>query len=220
MDTCVVLIHTMPLLIDLFNQLGAETLPGVQMVHILDEVMLKRVRQNGGTDQREKDWLRFQVENAEEIHASAILVTCTILSACVEEIRPTAHIPIIKIDEMMIERAVEIGDRIAVIVTNPDTVEPSTQMVLDYAASVGKEITVMPCVVDLAFDAIRNGDIRTHDSMVRQAIAELAPKVDVIILAQASMARVLENEVGLDCPVPILSSPYLALNQLKTALKA
>ena len=219
MTTSVVCIHTMPHLIETFNLLGAEILPGVQFLHVLDEVMLKRVRKNGGADTREIEWLKFQVENAEEIQASAVLVTCTILSACVDEIRPAVNIPMIKIDEVLVERAVEIGEKIGVIVTNPDTLEPSTQLVLEHAAAVGKQMRVEPRVVDVAFDAVRNGDMQTHDRLVRQAINDLAPNVDVIILAQASMARVLDVEGGLDCPVPILSSPYLALEQLKSVLQ-
>lgn len=219
MPQTVILVHTVPHLIDTFNQLGAEYLPDVELLHVLNEVMLKRVRLNGSADQKERDWLKLQVSCAEDVHASAVLVTCTILSAFVDEIRPTTRIPIIKIDEVMIERAVALGKRIGMIATNPDTAEPTSQLILDYAASVGKTVQVAPVIVDYAFDAVRSGDGETHDRLVKQAIHCLAPQVDVIILAQASMARVLESLSESDCRVPILSSPHLALEQVKLALQ-
>lgn len=218
MPHTVIFIHTVPHLIDMFNKLGAERLPGVTFLHVLDEVMLKRVRQNGGADQKEKEWLQFQVSSAEEIHASAVLVTCTILSACVDEIRPRTNIPILKIDEVMIEQAVALGKNIGMIVTNSDTMEPTSQIILDYAASIGRSVEVKAVLVEHAFDAVRNGDVDTHDRLVKNAILDMSPFVDVIILAQASMARVLNQISEAERLVPILSSPYLALEQLRSTL--
>jgi Asp/Glu/hydantoin racemase len=219
MPKTVVFIHTVPQLIELFNKLGAQLLPGVELLHILDEVMFKRVRLKGGTDEQEKQWLISKVSSAEEVHANAVLVTCTILSGYIDEIRPITAIPIIKIDEAMIERAVDIGERIGMVVTNRDTTEPTSQIIVDYAASIGKPIMVKPVFVEYAFNAVRNGDGETHDRLVKQAILDVAPSVDVIILAQASMARVLELIPESERQVPILASPYLALAQVQTALQ-
>jgi len=215
----VVLIHTVPLLINTFNQLGATILPDVEFMHVLNEVLIERVRINGGTTDKDNAWLRAQVSMAEEINASAILVTCTILSAVVDEIRPEFSMPIIKIDAEMAKNAIEIGPRIGIIVTNPDTIEPSSRLIKDYAAKVNKEVIIKSKLVEDAFDAVRNGNGAKHDELVRKCVFEMAKDVDVIILAQASMARVLDIIPINERPVPILSSPYLAFDRLKTILE-
>jgi hypothetical protein len=69
-------------------------------------------------------------------------------------------------------------------------------------------------VVESAFDALMSGDAATHDKLVGDALRELAQKVDVIVLAQASMARIVDSMPKQERSVPILSSPRLAVEHL------
>jgi Asp/Glu/hydantoin racemase len=216
----VVLIHTLPLLINTFNDLSAQLLPGVEMLHILNEVLVEEVRMSGAVGERQKNWLRLHVASAQYIHASAVLVTCTILSACVDEVRAEFDIPIIRIDEEMAKSAVACGQRIGIIATNPDTIQLSAQLIVDYAAQVDKPVQVTTRLAGEAFAAVRNGELARHDQLVKQAVMDLSPNVDVVILAQASMARVLDLIPPAERRVPILSSPYLAIEQLRSILAA
>ena len=63
-----------------------------------------------------------------------------------------------------------------------------------------------------------SGDTATHDKMVADALKEMSSKVDVIVLAQASMARVVDSLDEKDKTVPILSSPKIAVQHLATIL--
>jgi hypothetical protein len=54
--------------------------------------------------------------------------------------------------------------------------------------------------------------------MVAAALRELSSEVDVIILAQASMARVVDNLDPADKKVPILSSPSIAIEHIASIL--
>lgn len=213
-----VLIHAVPALIGTFNQLGSELLPGVQLLHVLDEMILERVRQRGSLDEADVERLRNHVASAERVHASGVLVTCSMLSPCVDEVQPELRIPLIKIDDAMVQRAVALGARIGMVATNIDTLEPSAQLLYEHAARIGKAILVVPGFVPNAFAALRNGDGATHDRLVKAKILELAPSVDLIVLAQASMARVLDALGTDEVVVPILSSPHLALEQVRVVL--
>jgi hypothetical protein len=62
------------------------------------------------------------------------------------------------------------------------------------------------------------GDAAKHDTMVAAALRELSSEVDVIILAQASMARVVDNLDPADKKVPILSSPSIAIEHIASIL--
>jgi hypothetical protein len=53
---------------------------------------------------------------------------------------------------------------------------------------------------------------------VARAALDLAARSDVVVLAQASMARTLAAMPENQRPAPILSSPHLALAQVKTTL--
>jgi aspartate/glutamate racemase len=211
----IVLVHTVPFLINEFNTLGERLLPGVKFFHILDEVILERIHQHGSAHSDDSERLRSYILSAEEIGAQAVLVTCSTLSTLIDDLRSAAGIPVIKIDEALVENAVSQGSRIGLIATNPDTMGPSTQILYDEAARVGKDITVVPVLVEHAFDAIRRGDVETHDRLVKQAVVDTAPGVDVIVLAQASMARVLQQLSEAERRVPVLSSPQLAMERVK-----
>ena len=71
---------------------------------------------------------------------------------------------------------------------------------------------------DGAFDALMSGDSVKHDSMVASALKELSSQVDVIVLAQASMARVVDTLDEADKQIPILSSPGIAIAHLASIL--
>jgi hypothetical protein len=64
-----------------------------------------------------------------------------------------------------------------------------------------------------AFEAVTRGDVERHDSMVKAMLTELIAEVDLVVLAQASMARVVAS-MG-DVAKPILSSPELAMRQVR-----
>jgi hypothetical protein len=63
-----------------------------------------------------------------------------------------------------------------------------------------------------------SGDAAKHDAMVAGALKELSQQVDVIVLAQASMARVVDALPAADKRVPILASPGIAVDYLATVL--
>jgi hypothetical protein len=69
-----------------------------------------------------------------------------------------------------------------------------------------------------AFEALMAGDAAKHDALVAAALRELSTEVDVILLAQASMARVLETLGEQGRSVPILASPAIAVDYLATIL--
>ena len=151
---------------------------------------------------------------AERIGAQAVLVTCSTTSPLVDQIQARVSIPIFKIDQAMIEKAVELGPRVGVIATNRTTLAPTRQMLLAQAVKTGKQIKYEESYVEGALDALLKGQAELHDRLVQQRITEVRSTVDVVVLAQASMARALEPGLVLAEGTPVLSSPYLALEQI------
>lgn len=119
----------------------------------------------------------------------------------------------------MADQAVQIGRRIGVIATLPTTLAPTADLVRRRAALAGKEVDIESRLCDGAFAALMSADAAAHDQMVAAALRELVHEVDVIVLAQASMARVVDSLSAEDKPVPILASPPIAMEYLAGLFK-
>ncbi len=118
----------------------------------------------------------------------------------------------------MAERAVHDATRIGIVATLPTTLEPTAQLVRRQAAVAGRAIELTVRLCEGAFEALMGGDSATHDRMVATALVELTEQVDVILLAQASMARVVDQLDEHERRIPILASPPLAVDALRQLL--
>jgi Asp/Glu/hydantoin racemase len=126
-------------------------------------------------------------------------------------------VPVLRIDEPMAVAAVERGRRIGVLATVASTLDPSVDLVRRCAQRLEKDVELTPILRDRAFTAMRSGDGARHDEIVGEALQGLAQDVDVIVLAQASMARVVTTlEPALS--VPVLSSPSSGMARLASVL--
>jgi Asp/Glu/hydantoin racemase len=218
MSQKLVLIHTVAPLVGVFAQLGAELLPGVQLSHLLDEPLRERFAARGRLAPEDTDRLLSHVRLAAEAGAAGALVTCSTLSLAVDEVAGQVALPVFKIDEAMVAQAVERGPRIGVVATAASTLGPSRAMLEAQAGRAGREVQLETLLVAEALPLLLAGDGKAHDRLVRAAVLSLAPRVDVVVLAQASMARVLAVMQSDDCPAPILSSPYTALRQVRASV--
>jgi Asp/Glu/hydantoin racemase len=219
MAELLVLIHTVPPLVDVFNRLGAELLPGVRLLHVLDEPLLEQVRRRGALASEDAVRLASHAGAAAALDAGAVLVTCSTVSPCVDEVRSRAKIPVVTIDEAMIAEAVRLGTRVGVVATNVTTLEPTRRLLEQEAIRVDRLLIVETVLVEGALPALLQGDGATHDRLVRAAVLDLARRMDVVVLAQASMARVLAVLPEAERAAPVLSSPHLALAQVRELLK-
>jgi Asp/Glu/hydantoin racemase len=219
-DKRLVLIHTVSPLLAVFDKLVPELLRGVHPMHVLDEPLLERVRLRGHLAPEDSERLGAHVSAAEQVGGHAVLVTCSTISPCVDDVRTRAGIPVVKIDEAMISEAVATAARIGIVATISTTLEPTRRLLHARADASGQAIVTEQVLVEQALPALLGGDGATHDRLVKEQTLELAQRVDVVVLAQASMARVLEAMPEAERRVPILSSPHLALAQVGQLLEA
>jgi aspartate/glutamate racemase len=220
-----VFIHTVTPLVEVFTRLAKEMLPDVQAFHVLDEPMLEQTRRHDSLNFRAGpagadgiSRLNEHISAAMDIGADAVLATCSPVSPYLDKIpRP---IPVLKIDQAMIEQAVKQGQRIAVLATNPTTLEPIRKALEARASAVGKEVDVSILLVEGAFAAFLSGNMTEHDRLVKAAVQAASDNADLVVLAQASMARVLNCTPDVERRLPILTSPHTALERLREILPA
>ncbi len=212
-------LHTVSTLTGLFNALAREILPAdTEVFHIADEALLKAVLAQGGLSPFIYRRVSDNAMAAEQAGASAMLFTCSSISPCAETARLMVNIPVLKVDEPMVNKAIALGTRIGVVATAPTTLKPTTELVQSRAAVMGKAVQVEAILCQAAYTALSAGDVDSHDRLVREILESLMARSDVIVLAQASMARVLETIPAAAQTVPLLSSPRLAVEQARDVL--
>jgi len=208
------LLHTSATLVPIFQKLCDEHLPGVKVFNLVDDSLIKDVISKNELTPHTARRVVNHVGSAAGAGADLILVTCSSIGTAVEASASLTEVPVLRVDQPMADLAVQTGKRIGVIATLPTTLEPTSDLVRRRAVAAGKEIELTSYLCDGAFEALMSGDTEKHDGMVSKALIELSGKVDVIVLAQASMARVVDSLSASDKKVPILSSPLLAIQYI------
>jgi Asp/Glu/hydantoin racemase len=212
------LIHTSATLVPVFQQLCSQYLPNVKVFNIVDDSLIKNVISCGELTPTNARRVVNYVGSAEVAGADFILVTCSSIGAAVEAAADLTGVPVLRVDQPMADKAVQTGKRIGVVATLSTTLQPTSDLVKRRAAVAGKTIELETVLCEGAFDALMSGDTATHDAMVAKALRELSAKTDVIVLAQASMARVADSLSPEDKKVPILASPGIAIQYIASVL--
>jgi Asp/Glu/hydantoin racemase len=211
------LIHTVPSLVPVFGDLTRELAPDVSTTDVVDEALLEEAVAAGEVPPPTADRLERHIRRALDEGADAVLVTCSSMGGVVDELRVRHGWPLLRVDEAMVDAALDAGSRIGVVATLGSTLRPTAELVRSRARELGRDdasFDVVTRLVDGAFASLKAGDLDAHDDAVRAALRELFPRVDVIVLAQASMARVagtLDPDEAV--ATPILSSPRLGVER-------
>ncbi len=212
------IIHTAPVNIEPLNALAGELLPTYEVINLMDDSILPHLR-NGGTIDDIEDRLTQYARIAESIGAEGILHVCSSIRDLVPRVQQHVAIPIVCIDEAMATTAVRDYERIGVVATLPTTLEPTMGLLQRTAAGVDHPVNLVPVLVEGAFGRLQDGDAAGHDALLVEAFQNLVDDVDVVVLAQASMARVVAT-LPATMQERFLSSPRLGMEHLKAVLEA
>jgi Asp/Glu/hydantoin racemase len=210
------LIHTSATLVPIFAQLCKEYLPGTETFNIADDSLVKGIMSAGSLTAQISRRVASYLESAELAGADYILVTCSSIGPAVEAGAKLTGVPVLRVDQPMADLAVATGRKIGVIATLRTTLEPTADLIQRRATLAGKPIEVTARLAEGAFDALMAGEAARHDALVAEALKELSQEVEVVVLAQASMARVVATLAAADQRVPILASPGIAIKYLAT----
>lgn len=217
-------IHTTPVTVESLKALAAELLPGVAVVNFVDDSVLPQLAENGGEVAAVAPRLVQYARFAEEVGADAVLSACSSVGEVVAEMQRAVRIPVVRIDEAMAEEAVRCGGRVGVAATLPTTLHPTLALLESKAREAGREVGLEPhCLeplcVEGAYARLLAGDREGHDALLVDALGSLAARVDMVVLAQASMARVLPELSGA-LREKFLTSPRLGMARVRDVLSA
>ncbi len=155
---------------------------------------------------------------AVEEGCDAILNICSSVGEVADAAQDLARcigIPIVRIDEEMCRDAVRRGSRIGVMATLSTTLEPTKATIKRVAREMGRPVTLVDGLVDGAC-GLEQAQFRAR---LTESAAAIIDDVDIIVLAQGSMAYVAQ-EMTDRFAKPVLGSPAYGAAALKAALVA
>jgi Asp/Glu/hydantoin racemase len=192
--------------------------PAARVSNLLDDSLFAWVRDARGVVPEMYDVFRGLTRHMVRRGADGILFTCSafrpVIDACVREF----DVPILKPNDAMIEKALDAGNRIAVMATVGPTIPSISAEIEDIAAARGQKVELVPCVVERAFDALAGGDSATHDRLVADRARDIRD-CDAIVLAQFTLSRAVPA-VRSVTRAPVYDSPGAAVARMREMVRA
>lgn len=214
LHTSLVFVTVEPTIKDLFREL----LPEVGLIDFVDSDVLATVQREGKVSAASVRRMCHLAQAAEDAGVQVIFSACSSLGPALDVVRRIARVPVVKIDDAMAREAVGKARRIGVVATVPSTLGPTTQLVRDAATAAGRTVQVTQRLCEGAFGILMAGDRIRHDDMVSEGARELARDVDLLVLAQASMAR-LAPRLAEETHVEVLTSPRSGVESVAALLR-
>ncbi len=214
----VVAVHTAMPMVEPTKALFKQHLPDVRLINLVDDSLIQDVIKAGKVPDAVAKRLNAYYSAAVDAGADVIFNTCSSIGEVAAQARGSVPVPIVKIDDAMTLKAVGMGNSVGVLATLPTTLGPTVRLVQHQAAQQKKTLTVVEGLAEGAFDALMAGDNARHDALILETARKVAPQVDVIVLAQGSMARMQETLTAATGK-PVLASPTLGVLAVKATLE-
>jgi hypothetical protein len=176
------MIHSTRLVIESIHKAMALQCPDIDYFHVMDEGILRKLAASGKITPEISQWLAEMVLSAQRAGADMAVVSCSSLSPCV--------------NAPMMEHAVMNAERIGLVMTNPTTEAPSKILFREVTDKLGRDATLIPRLCPHAFAKLNRGDVPGHDLEVIKTVEDLLTEVDVVMLAQISIARIKDHLEG------------------------
>lgn len=209
---------TPELIADVEREVRARLGKDAELYSLQDPSILADVREAGYVTTAPAARLVGMYMKAAEEGCDAILNLCSSVGEVADAAQSVARyigVPIVRVDEEMCREAVRRGLRIGVMATLKTTLEPTKNTVKRVAREMNRSITLIDCLVDGAFGL----DQVQFKARLTEAAKTVIDQVDVIVLAQGSMAYAAA-EMSEIFGKPVLGSPAFGAEALKDALVA
>lgn len=207
---------TPELITDVEREVRAQLGEDAELFSLQDPSILADVREAGYVTAAPAARLIGMYMKAAEEGCDAVLNLCSSVGEVADAAQDAADyigMPIVRVDEDMCREAVRQGCRIGVMATLPTTLEPTKNTVKRVAREMNRKVTLVDCLVDGAFGL----DQVQFKTRLTEAAQTIIDQVDVIVLAQGSMAYA-EPDMTAKFGKPILGSPRFGAAALKQAL--
>ncbi|NRA37453.1 MAG: Asp/Glu/hydantoin racemase [Planctomycetes bacterium] len=196
----------------------AQTFPDARLSTIVDETLIMDIIDAGELNSELRERFQSLMRAADASGADIVFNTCSSVGELADQFQADMQTQVIKIDQFMMQQAVDECERIAVIATLPSTLAPTMRLLQKSADQAGKTVTIKDGLAAGAFEAAVSGDKDKHDQLIVACVEKLKDDVDGILLAQGSMARFAE-ELKVMTGKKVYSSVHSGVAGLKSLLE-
>jgi len=168
--------------------------PTIQISNYLNEELFNEVNANGYVEKATLRNFSQLLFSAAASDINGIIIACSVFCPYVPLLQNFIEIPMIAVDDPMLEKAVQHGHTVGLIATNATAIAAPKTKALRIAKELGKVINIQSKIVADAAVALRKGDKNLHDQLISQATEDLMDRnCDTIVLCQISMARAKDS---------------------------
>lgn len=178
---------------------GKTVLPGVKIVNAGNEAVqlnFMQAHENGESCPPQINidlFARYAADLFKLVRVDAILISCSTMNRAFRHVKEKMDgfgIPVVQIDEAMMEEAVKTQGRILVIATHGPTVQSTQHLLQETAQRLHVPVNFTGATVEEAFHLLGKGRIEEHNEAIADAIREAQRnnKIDIVVLAQLSMS--------------------------------
>lgn len=205
----IAIVHTSLVSHKVLNDMFSSFAPDIKVYNIVDDSLLAEVSEAGHITPNLVNRMCKYFDTAASLGVDLIFNQCSSVGGAAEIAANTVDVPVLRIDEPMARKAVQLGHRIAVIATVGSTVKPSCDIVTRVAKEADVDVEVVPYLVDGALNVLMTQGQAAHNALVKDTVKKAADECDVVVLAQGSMIVLLPDLE--DIKKPVLSSPELGV---------
>jgi hypothetical protein len=202
-------LHTSPVHVETFERLVRQADADLRVEHVVAEQLLADAQRLGANDPSVVQAVRDAMRKAAASGAATVVCTCSTVGGIAETMPTEGRFKAERIDRAMADRAVQLGPRVLVVAALESTLEPTADLILQSASALGRDVMVLPHVVEGAWEHFVAGDMPAYVATIAAAVRALLADASVVVLAQASMAGAAEHLQ--DLGVEVLSSPRLGV---------
>lgn len=178
---------------------GKLMLPGVKIINVGNEgVQLNFMRAHGLCEPCPPQiniglFCNYAKDLFDLVQVDGILISCSTMNRAfrqVSEKMKALGVPVVQIDEAMMEEAVNKEEKILVIATHGPTVRSTQSLLKETADKLKKSVDFVGATVEEAFEYLGEGRIADHNQVIADAIRRVQrkEKIDIVVLAQLSMS--------------------------------
>ena len=215
------------------NYFGRLYLPGVHLVNAGNEAVqlnFMDAHQKGlpcPPQSNIEAFIRYARDLVELAQVDLVLITCSTMNRAYLQVADALQsyaVPVIQIDQPMMERAVVHGGEILVVATHGPTVNSTQALLQETASRLEREVTFSGITVEAAWECLSAGDVPGHNRTLAQAIHTRLHQepASCVVLAQLSMACLLFSypDPLLEFGVPVYTSAECGFEKARELLMA
>jgi hypothetical protein len=204
---------------------GKLMLPGVKIINVGNEAVqlnFMRAHKRGEPCPPQINidlFCRYARDLFDLVGVDAVLISCSTMNRAFRQVRDAMkplRVPVVQIDEAMMEEAVNTEGRILVIATHGPTVKSTTSLLEETATRLRKSVRFVGETVEEAFELLGQGKIAEHNEVIAGTIRKAMQKqtIDIVVLAQLSM-----SVFSFSHPDPIADFGVKVLNSGQTGFR-